>query len=812
MIASVRERQREIRDNEGRWYSLRVRPYLTLDNRVEGAVLVLMEIDDLKSYEQSVVAARDYAEAILRTAPDPLVILSADLHVHAANEAFYSTFKVQPAEAEGRLIYEVGNHEWNVPRLRQLLEDVLPRNSSFDHFEVKHDFERIGQRTMFLNARSLSGSSHPGKIVLGIQDITEILQFQSAVQQSQNRYQALIEASTQIVWTTDPAGGVVEDSPSWSAFTGQSYEQRKGFGWLDALHPDDRERVSELWQRSIAECTPVQTEYRIRHNSGDWRWMAVRAVPVSNSDGSIHEWVGMSTDITGQKQGEEEERARFAAIVQSSDDAIISKDLNGVITSWNKSAERLFGYTAQEAVGKSVTLLIPPERIDEEPAILERIRRGQPIDHYETLRRRKDGTLIDVSLTVSPIVDSQGQVVGASKIARDITERKRAEEALREEDRRKDEFLAMLAHELRNPLAPIRNALEILRQRGESREAVHSASQMMERQIGQMARLVDDLLDVSRITRGKIELRRGSIELASAVNHAVEASRPLVESKGIDLSLSLPQEPIYLNADPIRLAQVVGNLLNNASKFTDKGGRIWLTAELASNGDQSPKEVLIRVRDSGIGIAPNQLGRIFDMFVQLDTSLERSVSGLGIGLTLAKNLVELHGGTMEVHSAGVGQGSEFVVRLPVLAEAPKLPTPEPASNELKAAPPRRILVVDDNEDSAESLTILLNLAGHKTHTAYDGLEALEAAETFRPDMILLDIGLPKLNGFEVARKIREQPWGQSIVLVALTGWGQDEDRRRSREAGFNHHLTKPVDPRALTNLLAQSSLGQGTTP
>ena len=214
------------------------------------------------------------------------------------------------------------------------------------------------------------------------------------------------------------------------------------------------------------------------------------------------------------------------------------------------------------------------------------------------------------------------------------------------------------------------------------------------------------------------------------------------------------------------------------------------------------------MRDTGIGIAANQLGRIFDMFVQLDTSLERSVSGLGIGLTLAKNLVELHGGTMEVHSAGAGQGSEFVVRLPVLAEAPKPPTPEPASSELKTAPSRRILVVDDNEDSAESLTILLSLAGHKTHTAYDGLEALEAAETFRPDMILLDIGLPKLNGFEVARKIREQPWGQAMVLVALTGWGQEEDRRRSRDAGFNHHLTKPVDPLALTNLLARLSLAQ----
>jgi PAS domain S-box-containing protein len=317
--------------------------------------------------------------------------------------------------------------------------------------------------------------------------------------------------------------------------------------------PEDREGVSELWQRSVADRTPVETEYRLRHNGGNWRWMAVRAVPVWNSDGSVHEWVGMNIDITRLKQGAEE-RAKFADIVESSDDAIISKDLNGVITSWNKGAERLFGYTAQEAVGKSVTLLIPAERFDEEPSIIERIRRGERIDHYETVRRRKDGTLIDVSLTVSPVVDSQGQVVGASKIARDITERKQTEESFREADRRKDEFLAMLAHELRNPLAPIRNALEILRRTKDNGEALRSASGMMERQVGQMARLVDDLLDVSRISRGKIELRRGSLELASAVNHAVDVARPLAEGKGIDLSVSLPEQPLYLNADPIRLA------------------------------------------------------------------------------------------------------------------------------------------------------------------------------------------------------------------------------------------------------------------
>jgi two-component system, chemotaxis family, CheB/CheR fusion protein len=648
------------------------------------------------------------------------------------------------------------------------------------------------------------------RILPSAQDATEVLQFQAAMQESQNRYQALIEASAQIVWTTDPSGAAVEDSTSWRRFTGQSYEQWKGFGWIEAVHPDDRERVSELWHCAVAERTALETEYRIRHISGDWRWMAVRAVPVVSADGLIREWVGMNIDITVRKHAEEAQ-ARLAAIVESSDDAIISKDLSGIITSWNKSAEWLFGYTAQEAVGKPVTILIPPERFDEEASILERVRRGERIDHYETVRRRKDGTLIDVSLTVSPVANNQGQVVGASKIARDITERKRAEQELREADHRKNEFLAMLAHELRNPLAPILNALEIMRRRKDNAQALQSASEMMERQLSQMVRLVDDLLDVSRISRGKIQLRRGPIELASAVNHAVEASRPLMESKGIELSVLLPPHPIYVNADPIRLAQVVGNLLSNACKFTGDGGRIWLTIELANTGDLSPEGVLIRVRDTGIGIPSEQLDRIFDMFMQGDTSLERAASGLGIGLTLAKNLVELHEGTLEAYSAGTGQGSEFVVRLPVLSEAPKPAQPDPVLAETKTAPTRRILIVDDNEDSAESLTMLLNLAGHKTHTAYDGLDAIEMAATFRPDLILLDIGLPKLNGYEVARKIREQPWGQAIVVVALTGWGQEEDRRRSRDAGFNHHLTKPVDPLALTRLLSSLSLAQSAS-
>jgi signal transduction histidine kinase/CheY-like chemotaxis protein len=374
-----------------------------------------------------------------------------------------------------------------------------------------------------------------------------------------------------------------------------------------------------------------------------------------------------------------------------------------------------------------------------------------------------------------------------------------AMDAMEEADRIKNEFLAMLAHELRNPLAPIHHALQIMRLTGGRGKAVKSAHEMMERQVGQMTRLVDDLLDVSRISRGKIELRKCLVDLASVVNQAVEAARPSITSMHHELTVLLPPQPIHVDADPARLAQVVGNLLNNACKFTTKGGRIRLTA--GREGDQA----VVRVQDSGIGIATDQLSRIFDMFTQVDASLERSQSGLGVGLPLVKNLLELHGGTVEAHSAGLGQGSEFTVRLPLPIEAPTTLPPQPAISEAPAMTPRRILVVDDNQDSATSLALLLKLTGNETHTAFDGLEAVETAATFRPDVVLLDIGLPKLNGYETARKIREKPWGKNIVLVALTGWGQHEDRQRSKDAGFNDHFIKPVSHAALMKLLAENA-------
>ncbi len=376
----------------------------------------------------------------------------------------------------------------------------------------------------------------------------------------------------------------------------------------------------------------------------------------------------------------------------------------------------------------------------------------------------------------------------------DVTDRKRAEEAVREADRRKDEFLAMLAHELRGPLAPLRNMVEIMKRASGNEALIQQARDTMERQLRQMVRLVDDLLDVSRVTHNRLELRTETVALATVVHQAVETNRPLAESARLEVLVTLPPGPIYLQADPVRLAQVFGNLLANACKYTEPGGRIELTAE--RDGD----DVLVKVKDSGIGIPADKLTSIFEMFMQVDRSLERAQGGLGIGLTLVKRLVEMHGGTVEAQSEGPGRGSELVVRLPTSSEEDQAPLPTAPSVEERTSV-RRILIVDDNQDSAASLAMLLAITGNETHTAHDGLEAVAAAERFRPQAILLDLGLPKLNGFDAARRIREQPWGQKMVLVALTGWGQEEDRRKSKEAGFDLHMVKPVDFHALLKFL-----------
>jgi signal transduction histidine kinase/ActR/RegA family two-component response regulator len=384
------------------------------------------------------------------------------------------------------------------------------------------------------------------------------------------------------------------------------------------------------------------------------------------------------------------------------------------------------------------------------------------------------------------------------ELARKNAQLERLNERLVEADERKDEFLAMLAHELRNPLAPLRNAVHLLQQPVVDRPLIDRTREMMGRQVQQLGRLVDDLLDLSRIARGKMQLRKEWVDLGQVVQRAAEASRPLVESRQHELTVSLPAPPVRLLADPTRLEQILTNLVNNAARYTPERGRIWLTA--AKEDD----EIVLRVRDTGIGIPPEMLSRIFGLFTQVERAQERAEGGLGIGLSLVKSLTEMHGGKVEAHSAGPGRGSEFVVRCPLPTEE----TPASVKTPPEEAPATeriiRVLLVDDNVDAAESLAMLLRLWGHEVAVAHDGPSALRAAAAHRPEVALLDISLPGMDGYELARRLRPQHGLERTVLVALTGWGQDEDRRRSQEAGFDHHLVKPVDLSDLQELLAQA--------
>jgi PAS domain S-box-containing protein len=487
-------------------------------------------------------------------------------------------------------------------------------------------------------------------------------------------------------------------------------------------------------------------------------------------------------------------------VVQQTDDAIITKTLDGLITTWNPGAEHIFGYSAREAVGRSIMLIVPPEQEHEEVSILARLRAGERVSHYETVRRRKDGSLVNVSLSVSPLKDASGRITGGSKIARDITHQKRAEreiqaqaEALREMDRRKDEFLAILSHELRNPLAPIRQAAAINATARASDSQRRWANEVIRRQVQTMALLLDDLLDVSRITRGTLQLRGCEANLADVIKAAIETARPLIDARGHRFEVQAPREPVVFQGDPLRLAQVLSNLLTNAAKYTHTGGSIRLLVEA------DERSIVMRVEDDGIGIAPDVLPRVFTMFSQAPEAQRHAEGGLGIGLALAKGLVELHGGTIDARSAGLGFGSTFIVTLPYRAVG----ADNGAGRASSASGPqkRRVLVADDNRDAADSLAMLLRMEGHDVRVVYDGVKAIEAIRENPPEIALLDIGMPEMSGYDVARTVRQTFPKEQLRLIALTGWGQKHDVTRAMDAGFDSHFTKPIVPLSVSALL-----------
>ncbi|HET8948683.1 MAG TPA: PAS domain S-box protein [Candidatus Polarisedimenticolia bacterium] len=632
-----------------------------------------------------------------------------------------------------------------------------------------------------------------------LRDISERRRATDALAEERARLQATLMGIGDAVIATDADSRVTIMNPVAQALTGWK-EDAIGRPLADVFRI-----VNEQTGRSVE--SPVERALRegaivglanhtvLIARDGSRKPIDDSAAPVLDAGGRVLGVVMVFRDVSARRTMEHD-AARIRSIVDHVVDGIITIDEGARIQSFNPAAEKLFGYAAEEVIGRNIRMLMPePYRSGHDDFVGNDLRSGIAKiigTGREVEGRRRDGSTFPMELAVSEFrLGEQRYFTG---IVRDVTARKQAEEALKAADRRKDEFLATLAHELRNPLAPIRNAVEILMKDPAGGEA-QWCREVIDRQVRHMARLLDDLLDVSRITHGKLELRKTRIDLAAVVESAVETSRPLLDERRQRLSVHLPSEPVALDADPVRLAQVIWNLLNNAAKYSDRGAEIRLACERRGG------EVVVSVKDQGIGIDAEMLPRIFDLFSQSHAAQDRDQGGFGIGLSLARALVDLHGGRIEARSEGPGQGSEFIVRLPIAAKAPGTTTSAIPATPGKAMTKRRVLIVDDVKDSADSLAMLLRLLGHEVETAYDGEAAVAAAEKLEPDVVLLDLGMPKMNGYEACRRIRRLPRGKETILIALTGWGQEGDRRLTREAGFDHHLVKPVDPDALLEVL-----------
>jgi PAS domain S-box-containing protein len=636
-----------------------------------------------------------------------------------------------------------------------------------------------------------------------IEDLTESRRALHALEVSETRYRRLFEAAKDGILILDPDTRQITDAnPFIAELLGYTREEMIGKEMFEIGLLKDEE-ASRAAFRELREKHFIRYEdLPLESKKGQRREVEVVANLYQEDSRPVIQ--ANIRDITERKQAKyalEVSESRYRRLFETAQDAILILDaLTGEITDANPFIKKMLGYSQDELVGKELWQIGFFKDIEASQNAFRELKERGYIRYDHLPLETKSGQQIEVEFVSNAYMVDHRQVIQCN--IRDISDRARLERQAQEQtialtdlNRRKDEFLAMLSHELRNPLAPILNAVHLLRHHGDENPLRRQARAVIERQAGQLAHIVDDLMEVSRVTSGSIKLHLEHLDLRGIVEHAVESAKPLIDQHTHELSVSLPPEPVWLHADAARLEQVAVNLLNNAAKYTDKDGHIWLSVE--REGD----DAVLRIRDTGIGIARELLPRIFDLFTQADRSLDRSQGGLGIGLTVVQRLVEMHGGTVEANSAGLGNGSEFIVRLPVMFS----PAMERESSPTEIAAPGtrwRVLVVDDNVDGADVTALLVQELGHETQVAYSGASALAAADEYLPNVVLLDIGLPEMDGYEVARRLRQHPILRNAWLVAITGYGQESDRQLSKEAGFDYHLVKPVGPEKLEDLLS----------
>ena len=784
----------EAKELGGRWFD--VYAFRLCGHETHQVAILFNDISSRKASEEALKASENRSRSILDSITDGFFALDRDWRFTFMNSAGERSINCTPG-------YLIGKSFWE--------EYLRTVGSEFEHFYRRVAASRVSES---LTAQSLDNGHWyeataypaPEGLTVYFRDVTE----RRLVEQERQQFAALVDASSDFIGVVGLDQRGVYLNRAGEELIGLEHGQVASISVLDCFPKSEHDRIIGLITGSGGGDHVVVDTYFQHLQTGQlipvsWSFLRLR-----DAGGKVSGYATVTRDLTEHNQAKvllraSEERRRLA--LDAAELGMWHVDPATRVTETDARFRAIFGTTEAWTDYLQAVAVIHP---DDQPAVLEAVAAATRLDdpaHYNIEYRivHTDGSLRWVAAKGRSTIVGDGptrRVMSFDGTVADITDRKRGEDErellvaqLQDQDQRKNEFIAILAHELRNPLAPMRNGLQVMRLADGDPDATERVRAMMERQLARMVHLIDDLLDLSRISYGKINLRNARIELAEAIQQAIESSRPLIELADHELMIDMPPDPVYVNADLTRLAQVFANLLANAAKYTPRGGRIRLTFEHLEG------EAVVSVKDNGIGIPTHMLSQVFEMFTQVDCTLERSQSGLGIGLAIVKRLVEMHGGSVEARSDGDGKGSEFIVRLPTVLSAAGGREENGADESVRSPPRRRILVVDDNHDAAASLALMLTVMGNETQTAHDGLEALEVAQAFRPDVVLLDIGMPKLNGYEVCRHIRQQAWGKGMTLFALTGWGQEEDQRRSLEAGFDAHLVKPVLPATLENLL-----------